>query len=117
MAVLLAVLGIYSVIAFSVASRVQEISIRIALGSQRHRIVRMVMVSGAKLVVVGCAIGLGGAFAASRLASPFLFDVSAFDPLVLAEAAFLLMLLVLAATLVPAWRAASVDFMQALRSE
>ena len=117
MAVLLAVLGIYSVIAFSVASRVQEMSIRIALGSQRHRIVRMVMVSGAKLVVVGCAIGLGGAFAASRLVRSFLFGVSAFDPLVMAGAAFLLLLLALAASLVPAWRAASVDFMQALRSE
>jgi predicted permease len=117
MAVLLAVLGIYSVIAFSVASRVQEMSIRIALGSQRHRVVRMVMISGAKLVVVGCAIGLGGAFAASRLVRSFLFGVSAFDPLVMAGAAFLLLLLALAASPVPAWRAASVDFMQALRSE
>jgi ABC-type antimicrobial peptide transport system permease subunit len=117
MAVLLAVMGIYSVIAFSVASRVQEMSIRIALGSQRHRIVRMVMVSGAKLGVVGCAIGLAGAFAASRLVRSFLFGVSAFDPLVIAGAAFLLLLLALAASVVPAWRAASVDFMQALRSE
>jgi predicted permease len=117
MAVLLAVLGIYSVIAFSVASRVQEMSIRIALGSQRHRIVRMVMVSGAKLVAVGCAIGLGGAFAASRLVRSFLFGVNAFDPLVMAGAAFLLLLLALAVSLVPAWRAASVDFMQGLRSE
>jgi predicted permease len=117
MAVLLAALGIYSVIAFSVASRVQEMSIRIALGSQRHRIVRMVMVSGARLVVVGCAIGLAGASAALRLVRSFLFGVSAFDPLVMAGAVFLLLLLALAASLVPAWRAASVDFMQALRSE
>jgi ABC-type antimicrobial peptide transport system permease subunit len=117
MAVLLAVLGIYSVIAFSVASRVQEMSIRIALGSQRLRIIRMVLVSGAKLVVVGCAIGLAGAFAASRLVRSLLFGVSAFDPWVMAGAVSLLLLLALAASLVPAWRAASVDFMQALRSE
>jgi ABC-type antimicrobial peptide transport system permease subunit len=117
MAVLLALLGIYSVIAFSVASRVQEMSIRIALGSQRHRIVRMVMVSGVKLVVVGCAIGLAGASAASRLVRSFLFGVSAFDPLVMAGAVSLFLLLALAASLAPAWRAASVDFMQALRSE
>jgi predicted permease len=117
MAVLLAVLGIYSVIAFSVASRVQEMSIRIALGSQRHRIIRMVLVSGAKLVVVGCVIGLAGAFAASRLVRSLLFGVSAFDPWVMAGAVSLLLLLALAASVVPAWRAASVDFMQALRSE
>jgi putative ABC transport system permease protein len=117
MAVLLAVAGIYSVIAFSVASRVQEMSIRIALGSQRHQIVRMVMVSGAKLGVVGCAIGLGGAFAASRLIRSFLFGVSAFDPSVMTAAAFLLLLLALAASLIPAWRAVSVDFVRALRSE
>jgi predicted permease len=117
MAILLAVLGIYSVLAFSVASRVQEMSIRIALGSQRHRIVRMVMASSAKLVIVGCAIGLGGALAASRLVRSFLFGVSAFDPLVMVEAAFVLLLLAFVASLVPAWRAASVDFMQALRSE
>ena len=59
-AVLLAVLGIYSVISFSVASRVQEMAIRMALGSQRGSIVRLVLKSGAKLAVVGCVIGLGG---------------------------------------------------------
>ena len=63
-AVLLAVLGIYSVIAFSVALRVQEMAIRMALGSQRSGIVRLVVISGAKLAAVGCVIGLAGAFAA-----------------------------------------------------
>ncbi len=58
-AVLLAVLGIYSVIAFSVASRVQEIAIRMALGSQRSDIMRLIVNSGAKLAVVGCVLGLG----------------------------------------------------------
>jgi ABC-type antimicrobial peptide transport system permease subunit len=116
-AVLLAVLGIYSVIAFSVALRVQEMAIRMALGSQRAGIVRLVVVSGAKLAFIGCAIGLVGAFAASRLIKTFLFGVSAFDPIVLTLATLSLLLLALAASLLPARRAASVDLTQALRSE
>ena len=116
-AVLLAVLGIYSVIAFSVALRVQELAIRMALGSQRSGIVRLVVTSGAKLAVVGCAIGLVGAMAASHLLSSFLFGVSALDPLVLLVAAVLVLLLALAASLLPARRAASIDPVQALRAE
>jgi putative ABC transport system permease protein len=116
-AVLLAVLGIYSVIAFSVALRVQEMAIRMALGSQRAGIVRLVVISGAKLAFIGCVIGLVGAFAASRLIKTFLFGVSAFDPIVLTLATLSLLLLALAASLLPARRAASVDLTQALRSE
>jgi predicted permease len=116
-AVLLAVLGIYSVIAFSVALRLREMAIRMALGSQRLGIVRLVIMSGAKLVAVGCAIGLAGAFAALRLVRSFLFGVSAFDPGVLTGAVLLLLLLALAASLLPARRAASVDLTQALRAE
>jgi len=116
-AVLLAVLGIYSVIAFSVALRVQEMAIRMALGSQRAGIVRLVVISGAKLALIGCAIGLAGALAASRLLKTFLFGVSAFDPVVLTVATLSLLLLALAASLLPASRAASVDLTQALRSE
>ena len=116
-AVLLAVLGIYSVIAFSVALRVQEMAIRMALGSQRAGIVRLVMVSGAKLAAIGCGIGLLGAVAASRLLRSLLFGVSAFDPLVLTLAAVSLLLLALAASLLPARRAASVDLTQTLRAE
>jgi hypothetical protein len=100
-AVLLAVLGIYSVIAFSVAQRMQEMAIRMALGSQRWGIVRLVVISGAKLAAVGCAIGLAGAFAASYLLRSFLFGVSAVDPLVLTLAAVSLLLLTLAASLLP----------------
>jgi putative ABC transport system permease protein len=116
-AVLLAILGIYSVIAFSVALRVQEMAIRMALGSQRAGIVRLVVTSGAKLSLFGCAIGLAGALAASRLLRSFLFGVSAFDPLVLTLATLSLLLLALGASLLPARRAASVDLTQALRSE
>jgi predicted permease len=116
-AVLLAVLGIYSVIAFSVASRAQEMAIRMALGSQRGGIVRLVLESGARLAAVGCVLGLGGAAAASTLLRSMLFGVSPFDPFVLAAAAFGVLLLALAASALPAFRAASIDPNQALRGE
>jgi putative ABC transport system permease protein len=116
-AVLLAVLGIYSVISFSVASRVQEMAIRVALGSQRGAIVRLVLQSGAKLAAVGCVIGLGGAVAASKLLRSLLFGVSPFDPLVLSVAAVCVLLLAIAASGLPALRAASTDPIRALRGE
>ncbi len=116
-AVLLAVLGIYSVIAFSVASRLPEMAIRMALGSQRGAIVRLVLRSGTKLAAVGCIIGLGGAVAASGLMRSLLFGVSPFDPLMLAVAAVGVLLLAIAASGLPALRAASIDPMRALRGE
>ena len=116
-AVLLAVLGIYSVIAFSVASRVQEMAIRMTLGSQRSAVVQLILVSGAKLAAIGCVIGLVGAAAASSLLRSMLFNVSPFDPLVLAVAAACVLLLAVGASAPPALRAASVQPMQALRGE
>jgi predicted permease len=114
---LLAVLGIYSVIAFSVASRVQEMAIRMALGSQRSDIMRLILQSGIKLAILGCALGLAGAAAVSGLLRSFLFGVSPFDPLVMILAAIAVFLLALLASALPARRAASVDPMQALRGE
>ena len=116
-AVLLAALGMYSVIAFSAALRVQEMAIRMALGSQRAGILGLVFASAAKLAIVGCAIGLLGATAASRLLGSFLFEVSPFDPLVLTLAAVFVLLLAGLASLLPARRAASVDLMSMLRAE
>ena len=116
-ALLLAVLGIYSVIAFSVASRVQEMAIRMALGSQRSEIIRLILVSGAKLAAFGCVLGLAGAAANSALLRSLLFGVSPFDPLVLTLAAVGVLLLALTASMLPALRAASIDPMQALRGE
>jgi predicted permease len=116
-AVLLAVLGIYSVIAFSVASRVQEMAIRMALGSQRSAIMRLILISGAKLAAFGCVLGLAGAAADSTLLRSLLFGVSPFDPLVLTLAAMGVLLLALTASMLPALRAASIDPMQALRGE
>jgi ABC-type antimicrobial peptide transport system permease subunit len=116
-ALLLAILGIYSVIAFTVAMRVHEMAIRMALGSQRADIVRLVLVSGLKLAAAGCIIGLGGAVAASRLLKSFVFGVSTLDPLVLVVAAFLVLTLAMAASLLPARRAATINPMRALRAE
>jgi predicted permease len=116
-ALLLAALGIYSVIAFSAALRTQEMAIRIALGSQRSGILGLVFTSAAKLAIAGCAIGLIGAAGASHMLDSFLFGVSPFDPLVLTLAAVFVLFLALAASLLPAQRAASIDPMQALRAD
>ena len=116
-AVLLAVLGIYSVISFTAASRVQEMAIRMALGSQRGAIVQLVLRSGTKLALVGCVLGLAGAAAASGLMRSLLFDVSPFDPFMLTAAALGVLLLAIAASALPALRAASIDPMRALRGE
>ena len=116
-AVLLAVLGIYSIIAFSVASRVQEMAIRMALGSQRSHIVRLILISGLKMAAIGCVLGLAGAAVASSVLRSFLFHVSPFDPVVMILAAMAVFALALAASALPARRAASVDPIQALRGE
>ena len=116
-AVLLAVLGIYSVIAFSAALRTHELAIRLALGAQRGGVLRLVLAWGAKLALAGCVIGAIGAVFATRLVRALLFNVNPLDPLVLVLAAVSIFLLALAASLVPARRAASIQPMQALRME
>ena len=116
-AVLLALLGIYSVIAFSAALRTQEMAIRLALGSQRSNVMRLVLFSGAKLGLIGCGIGAFAAVLATRLLRSMLFQVDPLDPIVLVLAAVSIFLLALAATVIPARRAASIEPMQALRAE
>lgn len=116
-AVLLAALGIYSVMAFSTALRAHEMAIRLALGSQRKGILSLVFSSAAKLAIFGCALGLLGAAAVSRVLQSLLFGVSAFDPLVLALAAVFVLVLGMVAALLPARRAASIEPVQALRAE
>lgn len=116
-AVLLALMGIYSVIAFSTAMRTQEMAIRLALGSQRSHLRSLVLLSAAKLALMGCGIGLIGGVFATRLMRTLLFQVDPVDPVVLALAALCIMLLALAAAYLPARRAASIEPMQALRTE
>jgi ABC-type antimicrobial peptide transport system permease subunit len=116
-ACLLALIGIYSVIAFSAAMRTQEMAIRLALGAQRTSVMRLVLVSGAKLGLAGCVIGAVVAVFATRLMSSMLFGVDPLDPAVLVLAGFAIFLLALAASILPARRAASIEPMQALRAE
>ena len=102
---------------FSAALRVQEMAIRMALGSQRSGILSLVFLSAIKLALAGCAIGLIGAAAASHLLDSFLFHVSPFDPLIYAGVAVVMFFIALAACFVPARRASQVDPLIALRWE
>ncbi len=116
-AVLLALLGIYSVIAFSAAQRTQEIAIRLALGSQRSSVMQLILASGAKLGLIGCGLGALAALFATRLLRTLLFQVDPLDPAVIILAALCIFVLALVASLIPARRAASIEPMQALRTE
>jgi predicted permease len=115
-ALLLAITGIYAVVAFSVSLRAHEIAIRMALGAQRAGIARLVLISGAKLALLGCGLGVAGSLAVSRLVSSFLFDVSATDPLIYTAGVLIMMLMALLASALPATHAASADPIDALRS-
>jgi predicted permease len=115
-ALLLAVTGIYAVVAFSVSLRTQEIAIRMALGAQRKGVARLVIMSGGKLALLGCGLGVLGSLAVSRLVSSFLFNVSATDPLIYVAGVLIMMLMALLASALPATRAASADPIEALRS-
>ena len=116
-AVLLAALGIYGVIAFSVAQRTQEIAVRMALGAHPGGVLRLVLGSGARLAALGCLLGLAGAASVTRLMQSLLFDVSPFDPVVFAAGAAAVLLLALAASFLPAHRAAGIEPMEALRAQ
>jgi putative ABC transport system permease protein len=115
-ALLLAITGIYAVVTFSVSMRTSELAIRMALGAQRAGIARLVLFSSAKLALLGCALGLLGSLAVSRLVDSFLFQVSATDPLVYSAGVIIMMLVALLASLLPAARAASADPVDALRA-
>jgi predicted permease len=115
-ALLLAVTGIYAVVAFSVTLRTQEIAIRMAVGAQRASIARLVLLSGGKLALLGCCFGVLGSLAVSRLVRSFLFGVTATDPVVFVASVTLMLLLALLASAIPALRAASADPLRALRS-
>ncbi len=116
-AMLLAAVGIYGVIAYSVAQRTREIGIRMALGAQRADMLRMVLRQGLSVVVIGLAIGLAAAFAATRLLASLLYGVGANDLATYASVIFLLGGSAFLASYIPARRAMKVDPMEALRYE
>jgi putative ABC transport system permease protein len=116
-ALLLAAVGIYGVMAFSVAQRTQEIGIRLAMGAQSRGIERLVLRRGMVMALAGVAAGTLGALVLTRFLQSFLFEVSASDPLTFAGVAALLSLVALAACYIPARRAMRVNPIVALRYE
>ena len=115
-ALLLALTGIYAVIAFSASLRTHEIAIRMALGAQRNGIATLVLVSGAKLALIGCSLGVLVSLGVSRIIQSLLFQVSAIDPIIYLASALIMMIMALIASALPATRAASVDPIVSLRS-
>ncbi len=114
-ALLLAAVGIYGIMSYSVAQRAQEIGIRIALGARTGQVVELVLGRSVWLTLAGIALGLVGSLLLTRLIASLLFAVKAYDPLTFTAVAALLMLVAMAASLVPARRAAAVDPVNALR--
>ncbi len=116
-ALVLAAIGIYGLMAYSVTQRVQEIGIRMALGADRQAIRRMVVWQGMKLALAGVVIGVGAAFGLTRLIASSLYGVKSWDPTAFIIVPIVLTLVALIATWIPAVRASRLDPMKALRVE
>jgi predicted permease len=117
LALLLATIGLYGIMSYSVARRRNEIGVRIALGAGSARVVRMVLGDVSRIVVIGVVIGIALSLAATRLVASFIYDVSRNDPRNLVASALVLAVVGLAAAALPAWRAARLDPVAALRED
>jgi putative ABC transport system permease protein len=117
LALILAAIGIYSVLSYSVRRRVQEIGIRLALGATLLDVLRMIIFEGLRPTLLGVAIGTAGALALARVMASLVYGVTPTDPLTFLSVAVLLAMVAFVATLIPAYRAAKVDPMVALRYE
>jgi hypothetical protein len=117
LALLVAAVGIYSVVAYTFSQRTHELGVRIALGARTSNVLRLVVAEGLRMVLIGIAAGVALALGAGKLVASLLYGVSPRDPLVIALVALTLVAVGILACLLPAWRAARVDPVVALRSE
>jgi ABC-type antimicrobial peptide transport system permease subunit len=117
LALVLASIGIYGIMAYSVSRRTNEIGIRIALGAQPGQVQRMVLGEASWMVVIGVFVGMGGALALGRVIASMLYGLKGWDPATFAVSSVLLIAVALGASWIPARRAAGVDPMRALRHE
>jgi putative ABC transport system permease protein len=117
LALVLAAIGIYGVMSYSVAQRTREIGIRLALGAQRQDILTMTVAQGLRLVLLGLGIGLAVAFVLTRVMASLLFGISATDPITFISISFVLLAVAMLASYSPALRATRVDPMAALRAQ
>jgi ABC-type antimicrobial peptide transport system permease subunit len=117
LALIVAALGLYSVIAYSFSQRTRELGVRIALGAQGADVLRLVLGEGLTLVAIGVALGIVSAIGLGRFVASQLYGVTTRDPISLTLAAIILLIVGVVAGLVPAWLAARVDPVEALRAE
>jgi ABC-type antimicrobial peptide transport system permease subunit len=117
LALVLAAVGLYGVLAYDVSQRMHEMGVRVALGARGTDVSRLIVGDGLRIVLLGAAVGFALALSAGRFVAPLLFETSPREPLVFATVSVVVLLVALAATLVPAWRAGRVDPVVALRTE
>ncbi len=116
-ALLLASIGIYGLMSYSVSQRTYEIGVRMATGATNASIVRLILVQGLRIAIIGMAAGIGGSLLLTRFLSGLLFRVKATDPVIFLSVCVFLIIVAVAASSIPAWHASRVDPIRVLRME